>query len=33
MTSFDTLNSAWMVWDTPAPASRGAILEYTKDLE
>jgi RNA polymerase sigma-70 factor, ECF subfamily len=33
MTSFDTLNSAWMVWDTPAQASRGAILEYTKDLE
>src|ERR1700761_815555 len=33
MTSFDRLNAAWMVWDTPAPASRGAILEYTKDLE
>ena len=33
MASFDRLNSAWMVWDTPAPASRGAILEYTKDLE
>ena len=33
MSRFGTLNSAWMVWDTPAPASRGAILEYTKDLE
>jgi RNA polymerase sigma-70 factor, ECF subfamily len=33
MTSFDRLNTAWMVWDTPAPTPRGAVLEYTKDLE
>jgi len=33
MTRFDTLNTAWMVWDSPAPAPEGAVLEYTKDLE
>ncbi len=33
MAGFDTLDSAWMVWDGPAPASGGAVLEYTKELE
>ena len=33
MTRFDTLNAAWMVWDTPAPTRGGAILEYTRELE
>src|ERR1700761_3137440 len=33
MARFDTLNAAWMVWDNPAPAPRGALLEYTKELE
>jgi RNA polymerase sigma-70 factor (ECF subfamily) len=33
MARFDTLNSAWMVWDNPAPAPEGAVLEYTKELE
>src|SRR6202049_652515 len=29
----DTLNTAWMVWDGPAPAPEGAVLEYTRELE
>lgn len=33
MARFDTLNSAWMVWDNPAPAPEGAVLEYTRELE
>ncbi len=33
MPRFDTLNSAWMVWDSPAPAPEGAVLEYTRELE
>ncbi|HEY2676995.1 MAG TPA: RNA polymerase sigma factor [Steroidobacteraceae bacterium] len=33
MARFDTLNTAWMVWDGPAPTPRGAVLEYTKELE
>src|SRR5579872_3617510 len=33
MARFDTLNTAWMVWDNPAPAPEGAVLEYTKELE
>jgi RNA polymerase sigma-70 factor (ECF subfamily) len=33
MARFDTLNTAWMVWDNPAPAAKGAVLEYTKELE
>jgi RNA polymerase sigma-70 factor (ECF subfamily) len=33
MARFDTLNTAWMVWDNPAPASEGAVLEYTRELE
>jgi RNA polymerase sigma-70 factor, ECF subfamily len=33
MPRFDTLNPAWMVWDGPAPAAEGAVLEYTRELE
>ena len=33
MARFDTLNTAWMVWDNPAPAPEGAVLEYSKELE
>src|ERR1700743_777554 len=33
MARFDTLNAAWMVWDNPAPAPEGAVLEYTRELE
>ncbi len=33
MPPFDTLNSAWMVWDGPAPAPEVAVLEYTRELE
>src|ERR1700692_1281711 len=33
MARFDTLNTAWMVWDGPAPAPEGAVLEYTRELE
>src|ERR1700753_3405484 len=33
MARFDTLNAAWMVWDSPAPAPEGAVLEYTRELE
>ena len=33
MSRFDTLNSAWMVWDGPAPAPEVAVLEYTRELE
>jgi RNA polymerase sigma-70 factor (ECF subfamily) len=33
MARFDTLNTAWMVWDNPAPAPGGAVLEYTRELE
>jgi RNA polymerase sigma-70 factor (ECF subfamily) len=33
MAPFDTLNTAWMVWDGPAPTPQGAVLEYTKELE
>jgi RNA polymerase sigma-70 factor, ECF subfamily len=33
MPPFDTLNSAWMVWDDPAPAPEEAVLEYTRELE
>jgi RNA polymerase sigma-70 factor, ECF subfamily len=33
MARFDTLNRAWMVWDNPAPAPEGAVLEYTRELE
>jgi RNA polymerase sigma-70 factor (ECF subfamily) len=33
MPAFDTLNQAWMVWDGPAPALKGAVLEYTREFE
>jgi RNA polymerase sigma-70 factor (ECF subfamily) len=33
MAPFDTLQPAWMVWDSPAPAPKGAVLEYTRELE
>src|SRR3984957_2454666 len=33
MARFDTLNTAWMVWDNPAPAPEGAVLGYTRELE
>ena len=33
MARFGTLNTAWMVWDNPAPALEGAVLEYTRELE
>lgn len=33
MLRFDTLNPARMVWDSPAPASEEAVLEYTRELE
>ena len=33
MARFGTLNSAWMLWDGPAPAPGGAVLEYTRELE
>src|SRR5580700_1235251 len=32
-TPVDTLNTAWMVWDSLAPAVKGAVLEYTRELE
>lgn len=33
MPGFDTLPAAWMVWDVPAPARRGAILDQTRELD
>ena len=33
MPPFDTLTSAWMVWDGPAPAPEEGVLEYTRELE
>jgi RNA polymerase sigma-70 factor, ECF subfamily len=33
MSGFDTLPSAWTVWDGPAPAPRGAVLEQTQELD
>ena len=33
MSGFDTLSSAWMVWDDPAPAPGGAVLEQTRELD
>jgi RNA polymerase sigma-70 factor (ECF subfamily) len=32
MPSFDTLSFAWDVWDGPAPAPKGVVLEYTQEL-
>jgi RNA polymerase sigma-70 factor, ECF subfamily len=33
MSGFDTLSSAWMVWDDPAPAPGGVVLEQTRELD
>jgi RNA polymerase sigma-70 factor (ECF subfamily) len=33
MSGFDTLSGAWMVWDCPAPAPGGAVLEQTRELD
>src|SRR5271155_1730739 len=33
MSGFGTLNSAWMVWDGPAPAPEDEVLEYPRELE
>jgi RNA polymerase sigma-70 factor (ECF subfamily) len=33
MSGFDTLSGAWMVWDDPAPAPGGAVLEQTRELD
>ena len=33
MSGFDTLTAAWMVWDGPAPAPRGVVLEQTRELD
>ncbi len=33
MPRFDTLRTAWMVWDAPAPALRGEVLDQTRELD
>jgi RNA polymerase sigma-70 factor, ECF subfamily len=33
MPRFDTLAPAWMVWDGPAPAPEGGVLEQTRELD
>ncbi len=33
MSRFDTLHTAWMVWDGPTPAVKGVALEYSRELE
>ena len=33
MPGFATLNSAWMVWDGPAPAPEDAVLEHSRELD
>jgi RNA polymerase sigma-70 factor (ECF subfamily) len=33
MPRFDTLPAAWMAWDGPAPARRGAVLDQTRELD
>jgi RNA polymerase sigma-70 factor (ECF subfamily) len=33
MPRFDTLPTAWMAWDVPAPAPEGAVLEQTRELD
>lgn len=33
MSGFDTLPGAWLVWDGPAPAPGGAVLEQTRELD
>lgn len=32
MPAFDTLTQAWTVWDVPAPARGGAVLDETREL-
>jgi RNA polymerase sigma-70 factor (ECF subfamily) len=32
MPAFDTLTPAWTVWDVPAPARGGAVLDETREL-
>src|ERR1700743_2711668 len=33
MSGFDTLTATWMVGDGPAPATRGVVLEQTRELD
>jgi len=33
MSHFDTLRTARMVWDVPAPALRGEVLDHTRELD
>ena len=33
MPRFDTLHTAWMAWDGPAPACEEAVLQSTRELE
>jgi RNA polymerase sigma-70 factor (ECF subfamily) len=33
MPRFDTLPNAWMAWDVPAPARKGAVLDETRELD
>jgi RNA polymerase sigma-70 factor (ECF subfamily) len=33
MPRFGTLNATWMVWDDPAPAPEGAVLEQSRELD
>jgi RNA polymerase sigma-70 factor (ECF subfamily) len=33
MARFGTLNATWMVWDDPAPAPEGVVLEQTRELD
>jgi RNA polymerase sigma-70 factor (ECF subfamily) len=33
MPRFDTLQNAWMMWDVPAPARGGAVLEQSRELD
>jgi RNA polymerase sigma-70 factor (ECF subfamily) len=33
MAAFDTLPHAWTVWDVPAPARGGVILDQTRELD
>jgi len=33
MPRFDTLRTAWMVWDVPAPALRGEVLDQSRELD
>src|SRR6202047_5264978 len=33
MSGFDTLNTAWLVWDGPAPPPEEAVLDQTQELD